>query len=180
MNTYNPIPKKKAFHKIYYPEKVYQKFDKVDCPYRFEYPTYAAVNTDILFFNDEPSDPCWANIEFTDFNAKLHLSYKSLNNKEKVEDVLNDTRALTWKHTVKAQFIDEHPIDKAENVQGIYYAVGGNAASAVQFYLTDSNEHFLRASLYFNCRPNRDSLEEVLQFIEVDVLHFIESFEWTN
>ena len=41
------------------------------------------------------------------FKAKLHLSYKAIESKEDVEKVFNDTRELTWKHTVKAQFIDE-------------------------------------------------------------------------
>lgn len=180
MNQYAPTPKKKAYFRVDFPEKSFKKFESESCPYTFEYPAYAKVNQDIVFFDDLPSDPCWANIEFKQFNAKLHLSYKEIQSKYDIDSVLEDTWELTQKHTIRAQFIDEFPIHEKENVDGMYYSIGGNAASAVQFYLTDSNRHFLRASLYFRNRPNVDSLKEVLDFIEFDVIHFTKTFEWTN
>ena len=63
MNNYPPIPKEKAYHSIKYPPKSYQNYINIDCPYTFEYPVYANINNEVLFFNDKPSDPCWANID---------------------------------------------------------------------------------------------------------------------
>jgi len=54
----------------------------------------------------------------------------------------------------------------------------GNSASAVQFYLTDSVNHYLRGALYFNVKTNRDSLQPVLDFLRVDIDNFIKTFEW--
>lgn len=177
VNNYNPIPKPRAYHKIHYPAKQYKSSGLDHCPFSFEIPNYSQLVQKENYFGEE-ANPCWVNIEFQDFNAKLHLSYKSIDDTTSIDKILADTRELTWKHTVKAQYIDETPIHKSENVNGVLYSVGGNAASALQFYLTDSSSHFLRASLYFNNRPNRDSIEPVLQYLQADVMQFIHSFEW--
>ena len=56
--------------------------------------------------------------------------------------------------------------------------MGGNAATASQFYLTDSVHHFLRGALYFDAAPNEDSLKPVNDFLLEDVRHMINSFKW--
>jgi gliding motility-associated lipoprotein GldD len=56
--------------------------------------------------------------------------------------------------------------------------VGGNAASNIQFYVTDMNHHFLRGALYFNTVPNIDSMGPVIDFVKKDMDHLIETFQW--
>jgi len=63
-------------------------------------------------------------------------------------------------------------------VHGILYDVGGNAASAVQFYVTDSSRHFLRGSLYFYASPNADSIAPAVEYFRKDVEHLIETLKW--
>ena len=58
------------------------------------------------------------------------------------------------------------------------YELEGNTASAVQFFLTDSTENYLRGALYFNVKTNRDSLQPVIDFLRIDINKFIKSFEW--
>jgi gliding motility-associated lipoprotein GldD len=65
-------------------------------------------------------------------------------------------------------------------VYGIYYEVGGNAASALQFFVTDSIKHFLRGSLYFYNTPNADSIAPVLNFIKPDVMELIKTLKWQD
>ena len=50
--------------------------------------------------------------------------------------------------------------------------------SPVQFFLTDSTQHFFRAALYYNNVPNADSLAPVNEVIRRDIHHLIESFRW--
>ena len=47
----------------------------------------------------------------------------------------------------------------------------------LQFYLTDSTNHFLRGALYFNTEVN-DSIAPVSIFLKDDIKHLIESFRW--
>ena len=59
-----------------------------------------------------------------------------------------------------------------------FFKVVGNAASQLQFFLTDSIHHFMIGSLYFYSRPNYDSLLPALDYIEKDVIHLMETLEW--
>jgi gliding motility-associated lipoprotein GldD len=63
-------------------------------------------------------------------------------------------------------------------VSGIFYDIGGDAASPTQFFVTDSAKHFLRGSLYFNAAPNSDSLAPVVKYIKEDMLHLLETVKW--
>jgi len=86
---------------------------------------------------------------------------------------------LAFKHTVKAFDIEQNTISFPEKkVYGLVYIIEGNAASAYQFHLTDSTNHFVRGSLYFNNVPNQDSIQPVLEYIEKDIHHLFETFEW--
>ena len=92
---------------------------------------------------------------------------------------ITDSRDLVYKHTVKAQGIEDTPfIHREESRFGMIYDLKGDVASAVQFFVTDSTTHFLRGSLYFNCRPNRDSLNPVIEFLREDIIHMIETTSW--
>ncbi|HNZ71643.1 MAG TPA: gliding motility lipoprotein GldD, partial [Prolixibacteraceae bacterium] len=63
-------------------------------------------------------------------------------------------------------------------VYGTVYSIKGNAASPMQFYLTDSVEHFLRGSMYISEIPNYDSLQPVINFLEADMIRLIETLSW--
>ncbi|MFT7332819.1 MAG: gliding motility-associated lipoprotein GldD, partial [Sphingobacteriales bacterium] len=92
-----------------------------------------------------------------------------------------DSRRFVFKHTVKADGIGENMIqDTARDVYGIYYTIAGNAASNIQFFLTDTNTHFLRGALYFNSAPQIDSIKPVLEFIKADIEVLMESLEWRD
>lgn len=169
-------PKPRGYHKITFPEKEYIKFDST-CPFTFDYPKYAKVVPD----QSKNTEPCWINVEFPEFDAKLHLSYKSVNNGARFYALAEDSRRFVFKHTVKADGIGENMIqDTARDVYGIYYTIAGNAASNIQFFLTDTNTHFLRGALYFNSAPQIDSIKPVLEFIKSDIEVLMESLEWRD
>lgn len=168
----NHTPKPLGYHRIDFPEKEYEQYN-TDCPFTFEYPVYGEVRAD----QSSNAEPCWLNIQFPEYNGTIHLSYKSVNNN--LTNLTEDARNLTYKHTIKAEAIQEKLFSKPEkNVHGILYDVQGNAASSLQFFLTDSTDHFVRGSLYFNVQPNKDSLAPVIDYFREDVIHFMESFRW--
>ena len=69
---------------------------------------------------------------------------------------------------------------RRKKVFGILYDLKGNTASAVQFYVTDSLNHYLRGSLYFAAEPDADSLKPVIDFFREDIIHLIETLKWKN
>ncbi len=170
----NYSPKPRGFFRIKFPEKTYQNYNG-PCPYTFQYPGYAKV------VNDSAKDakPCWLNIDFPRFNGKLHLSYHPVTSKKIFNQLVEDARTFAFKHTVKATSIDEGRIAyPGKKVYGIYYTIEGNTASSVQFFLTDSTNHYLRGALYFNEAPRIDSIRPVLDFVKKDIDVMIRSFRW--
>ncbi|MEA3317763.1 MAG: gliding motility lipoprotein GldD [Bacteroidota bacterium] len=165
-------PKPRGYFRIDLPQKEYQQYNST-CPYTFEYSKYANISADPYF----PNKKCWININYPGINGKIHISYKKLNNN--LSKFTEESRELAYKHTIKAESINEKIFLKpGRSVYGTLYNIKGNTASSVQFYLTDSTNHFLRGALYFNVQPNKDSLAPVINFVKEDITVLIESFKW--
>lgn len=171
-------PKPRGYFEIPLPKKEYKVFDEPGYPYTFEYPAYGKIVKDTVFFDAKPENPYWINLEFPGFNSKIYLSYKTIGGSNSIEQLVNDAFRLTYKHTYKAEFINERSIETPNNVFGLFYDVGGNAASAKQFFATDSTRHFLRGALYFYAAPNADSLAPVIQFLQEDMEHLAGTLKW--
>lgn len=171
-NDYSPKPR--GYFKIDLPEKKYQTYTG-ECPYSFDFPVYAQVQPD----SSRGAKPCWINVNYPQFNGRIHLSYQSITSEKQFNQLIEDARTFAFKHTVKATAIDEGMISYPEKkVYGIYYSIEGNTASSVQFFLTDSTKHYLRGALYFNEQPRLDSIQPVLNFIKKDIDLMIRSFKW--
>ena len=167
-------PKPRGYFRIFYPKKDYQAYD-ASCPFTFIYPKYAFIEPD----KNPDAKPCWLNMQFPQFNGTLHLSYEKIASTKEFNELIEDAHKLSFKHTVKATSIDEGVINYPERkVYGIYYTIDGNAASSVQFYLTDSTRNYIRGALYFNSEPRLDSIQPVLRFVKQDVNVMIKSFRW--
>jgi gliding motility-associated lipoprotein GldD len=147
----------------------------VKFPYSFEYPVYGEILKDTV----NGAEPYWINIEFSAYKAKIHLSYKKLNGN--ADKYIEDTRKLAYKHSIKADAIEETIYEDSLNQKyGILYDIEGNTASSVQFYISDNKKHFLRGALYFSNSPNKDSLAPSINFFRIDIDHLIASLKWKN
>jgi len=168
-------PKPHSYFRIDFPDKEYRLFDST-CPFIFEYPVYGTIVND----NRPRSGHCWMNIVFPQYRGTLHLTYHEINNNfdQVIED---DWRMVYSRLSLRADDIEDFAIiDHEENVFGIMYHIKGNAASSVQFFLTDSVKHFLRGAFYFNVIPNYDSLAPAINFFRDDVLHLTQTLKWKN
>lgn len=190
-------PKPRAYYKIDLPNHEYRLFDDPAYPYQFEYPVYARITKDSTMFEDNPDYPYWINIDFPSLNGRIYISYKSIGGvsvyKIKTEKGYRDSTAkntfeglrdeafkMTYKHSMKASSINDSMFTTKNGITGVYFNVGGNAATAHQFFVTDTSRHFLRGALYFDASPNADSLKPVNNFLKKDLLHLIETFSWRN
>lgn len=169
------LPKPKGYFRIDLPEKSYEELrDTIPFPFSFQLPQYGKVN--LKRTKDQAN---FFNVDFSRFGARIHFSYFPI--EENLEKLLEESRTLSYKHTERAQEINEELIlNPEERIFGTYYSIEGNAASSDQFYITDSSNHFLRGALYFNVAPNPDSIGPVSDFIKQDIIHLIETFSWKN
>jgi gliding motility-associated lipoprotein GldD len=166
------IPKPRGYERIDLPPKKYYRSEN-PCNYSMDVPEYATVELDKY----PNAEPCWFNVEYKPFHATLHLSYKHIANRDSLFKLLNDSRTMVYKHTMKADEIFENYISRPGKY-GIFYELDGNTATNAQFYITDSTKHFLRGSLYFNAATNQDSIAPVLAYLKKDMLRLIETLEW--
>lgn len=170
----NYSPKPRGYFRIEYPEKGYQPFES-SCPYTFRFPVYAQMEPD----QTRDAQPCWMDVHFPGFNARIHLSYMPVGDAETFNKLVEDARTFAFNHTVKATAIDQRRVDLPEQrVHGMVYSIRGNTASSIQFFLTDSTTHYLRGSLYFNERPQLDSIQPIIEFLRPDIDTLIHSLRW--
>lgn len=171
-------PKPRAFPKVVYPEKSYLPFDASYCNFTFQYPAYARIEQDQTYFDEKPKHPCWFDIYIPDFDSRIHCSYYPVTDESGLEKLKNDAFELAGKHNIKANYIDEIPIDKPDGTYGFVFDIEGAVASPFQFFLTDGKQNFLRGALYFNTQARPDSLAPVYEFMKKDVMQMINTLEW--
>ncbi|MDX9882965.1 MAG: gliding motility lipoprotein GldD [Prolixibacteraceae bacterium] len=167
-------PKPHGYFRITFPEKSYRLLD-MELPYRFDVAAYSKAVPDSGRF----SEPGWINIVTPANKAELHISYAAI--KGNLSEHLENSRKFVYKHTIKADAINEQVyIDRKNKVYGTIYYIEGNAASPMQFHLTDSTRNFLRGALYIRELPNIDSIRPVIHFLKPDVIRLIETTRWRN
>ena len=192
------VSKKRGYFKIDLPERKYQKFEKEGFPYSFEYPVYGDIIQDSTYFDSAPENPYWINIDFPKFGGRIFLSYKQIGGKalykikqpdgkykdsfaiNEFDKMVADAFKLTNKNDVVSSSIKQSLITTPNNISGVFFKVGGNAATAMQFFLSDTATNFLRGALYFNVTPNSDSIKPAQDFLQVDIEHMINTFKWNG
>ncbi|MBQ9339387.1 MAG: gliding motility lipoprotein GldD [Paludibacteraceae bacterium] len=164
------VPKPYGYCRIDLPEHTYRQVQPTDVPIVFDISTSASIV--------QHDDPTWFDIKYPTLNAVIYCNYKPVNHN--LRQLSDDAQEFVFKHSGKASSIPEQGFaDEQNKVYGVYYELRGNTASPQQFYLTDSTRHFFRGSVYFNCIPNQDSLAPVVNFLDDDLRHLIESVRWT-
>lgn len=169
------IPKPRGFFRISFPEKSYTKLDSAGLPYNFEIPVYSKPTQN----TDSRSEKYWIDLIIPEHKAEIHVSYKVVNGN--LRQLTEDARKMAYKHTIKADAIEEQNFINFNNrVFGTIFLIEGNAASPLQFYLTDSTSNFIRGAFYIREIPNIDSIKPVIEFIKPDIINLIETTEWRN
>ncbi len=166
------IPKEYGYCRIDLPMAQYTSFPWRGYPYRFEYNTRAQLHP-----IQQDKEVYWLNIDYPDINATIHCSYKPVCHN--LGTLSADAQEFVYNHAMKASKIDQTEyVNDTVGVYGILYELEGNTASCLQFFLTDSLHHFFRGAVYFNCKPNQDSLAPMMDYVRQDAIHMIESFQW--
>lgn len=167
-------PRPRGYFRIAMPEKKFVAYD-AECPFAFEIPDYCK-----MYMSAAPNaEPCWRDLYFKPFRATLYLSYNEITSDTMLGQLINDSWELVEAHHNVALGLRDSSIVRPDaKVYGTVLSLGGNAATQMQFYLTDSTKHFLRGSLYFYAMPNKDSIAPVLDYIKKDIYHMAATLKW--
>ncbi|MCB9202331.1 MAG: gliding motility lipoprotein GldD [Flavobacteriales bacterium] len=162
------LPKPQGNLRLEYPKATYQETN-FPCPFSFKKSKLAIITP--------RKEKCWFTISYPKMKANIHVTYLPVNNN--IENLIKESQKLVYEHTIRASAIKPKQFLYPEKkVYGNLYELAGESASNIHFYLTDSTNHFLEANVYFNVRPNPDSLAPAVKYISNDVLTLIDSFEW--
>lgn len=164
------IPKPPTYLKIEFPEREYTTYGD-PCSYSFQKPNY---------FDVQPiKNSCNRDIHFEKLNGTIHLSYIQMDTS--LSAYVNYALDKIDEHKVKATAIyDSVFINKERKVFGTFFELQGNVASPFQFYLTDSTNIFMNGIIYFNSRPNYDSIKPVLNFVKEDLYRLMSTTQWSK
>ncbi|MFI1745000.1 gliding motility lipoprotein GldD [Thalassobellus sediminis] len=174
----NYVPKPKAFLRLDYPQAKYIE-SNLELPFVFETNLLATkvgskqVRTTAKSYG--------LNIEYPLLKATLFLTYKPIedNNGINLKNYIRDAQNFTQKHMIKADEIPVFPYENKERkVYGQFSEVIGDVASPAQFYVTDSVNHFVTGSLYFNVKTKYDSILPSINYLEKDIRHIMETIKW--
>lgn len=123
---------------------------------------------------------CGLNLHYPKMKATLYITYQIVN-ESNLDSLLRDAQKLTYDHAIKAESIPEQPfVNPDHNVYGMFYMINGNAATQAQFYATDSVKHFITGALYFEAKPNFDSLYPSAVYLRNDIRRIMETLEWST
>lgn len=120
------------------------------------------------------------NLYYPAMKATLYLTYQKVG-KNNLDSLLRDAQKLAYDHAVKAESIPEQPfVNKDKYVYGMFYMINGNAATQAEFYATDSLQHFVNGALYFDAKPNFDSIYPAVMYLRNDMRIIMETLAWKN
>jgi gliding motility-associated lipoprotein GldD len=174
--TPDAIPKPKGYFRIDLPTEHFLPYTST-CPFSGEAPAYALMARSRSDSTAHGDTACWVSMRFPHQNGTVYMTYRHVAND--LPELIRDAHAFKSKHEVKAARIrNERVMRREARVFGSIFDVEGDVASPLVFYVTDSTTHFLYGALYFDARPNADSLAPVTDRIRTDVRHFVNTLSW--
>lgn len=172
-----PIPKPHGYLRIDMPDHAYQALNDSRAPFTFEMSQEASFSQ-LRIQREHRENVKWFNVSYKKYDATVHLSYIPVD--KNLDSLHEESHQFVFEHTVKADAIDEVLINKPkQKIYGLMYDLQGNTASNMEFYISDSTSHFLRGALYLNTTPNIDSLAPIVNYIKEDIVHMLNTIEWT-
>lgn len=170
----NPVPKPSTFLRTDFPAHSYREYQSPQS-FRFRLADLFMPKN----FQQAKNNYSVQEIDLGPLNGTLFLYYLRIPSKDSLPEIINFANDKVDEHKIMADKIDfEQIVEPKKKVYGTFFELKGNVATNFQFYLTDSSQHFLRAEVLLNCRPNYDSLRPTLQYLKADLQELVKSFEW--
>ena len=164
------VPRPKGYFRIALHDTLFRDV-ALDCPVNLPMSGAALLEP----VRDFAPDSCWFNLVYPSYAARIHCTYAG---GVDLTPVVEDAFRLAYEHEVKADAIEVRQRQYDEGGMAMTWRISGDAASPLQFLRTNGQDRFLRGALYFELRPNADSLAPVVARIEADVDHLLNAMTW--
>lgn len=166
-------PKPRGYVRIEPPKASYIHLDQEKLPFDFAVSQAATVE-----LPEKDNDVIGVNILYPEMGARLYCSYLPIT-RSSLATADAESRSLVSRQVKSVNKISEKAYSNPEEeVYGSLFLLDGESASPIQFLLTDSVSNFFRGALYFDSKPNADSLAPAIQYIREDIIELIQTFNW--
>ena len=116
-------------------------------------------------------------IRYPEMKGAIFINYRKV--EDNLDELMIDAQKLSVEHAKKADDMKHKVYENEERkVYGVFYEVVGDAASQAQFFVTDRDEHFVTGSLYFEAKPNYDSIYPATAYLQNDMGRIMETIDW--
>ena len=160
------IPKPKAFF-----------YNELSVPSYVNYITNCGYSFFINSKNEIDLENCNMKIKNSSLNSTLYLSKINIQNNFSLID--SDFSKKINENSKNAFVVNVSEYNDLENkVFAKYFSFIGDAPSNTRFYITDSISVYLTGSLYFDSKPNYDSLLPSIHLLNNDIRKMIQTFKW--
>ncbi len=167
-------PKPVGYFRIAIPEPDRVSFDTI-LPFTFDYEKAAVIS-----IVEKEKGTFWFDLAYPEFSATVKMTYHPL--KDNLRELVLDEDKMVMFHVEQRMAEDVVPSivsDPKSRLYGqIYELKGKNVASTMQFWLTDSVDHYVRGTLYFDFIQNNDSLAPVIDYLHGEMMTMIETWQW--
>ena len=169
------MPKQSAFLRLDYSNPQYEQINNNSFPFLFETNKIVSNISEINII-DESIDFI---LKYDELNGQVNFQYKNVDSKEALDTYILDLKKTIETHSIMANTVRIRDYVLEENdIYGRIFDLSGNVASPYQFYLTDNKNSIISGFVYFNIKPNYDSILPAINYIENDIINLIESFSW--
>lgn len=167
-----PVPLPRGYFRIELPAASYAPAASAPSGLSFELPSYARVGT-----VETRADAAFFTLDFLPLDAQVFVAHFPL--RGDLDAHLAAVHEEVGTHEIKASGIGRRRFAFPEHrVYGVMFDLEGPVATPVHVFATDSVAHFVHATLYFNHRPNPDSIAPSLQRVQADLQHWVETLRW--
>ena len=168
-------PKPRGYFRIEPTKAVYQSLNLEDLPFDFN-----VSKSVIVELPEKDQSFQGLNLSYPELSAKVYCSYLPIG-PATFSSVHSESRSFVARQLKPDTRIAEKAYSNPDaKVFGSLFLLEGELASPVQFFLTDSVSHFFRGALYFDCKPNVDSLAPAIQYIREDIIELMQTFSWKD
>lgn len=166
-------PKPRGYVRIEPTAACYESLGLASLP--FDFKVSQAVVVEVA---DQKGAVTGLNLSYPELGATLYCGYLPIT-PASFATVEKECRSLVVRQIKPELRVAEKAYSNpAAGVYGSLFLLDGGSASPVQFLLTDSVSNFFRGALYFDCKPNADSLAPAIRYIREDIIELIQTFSW--
>ena len=167
----NYLPREKGFLRLEFEKPTYDTFSseasKLNFIFNNAYSSFEIVSDEKIV------------LKYKDIKIDLVLSDVELENLSSFEESIRNFYVFLEPHRKKSNQISIKEFKSVDNKRfAKVFEMRGPVASPLQFYVTDSINHFLFGSMNVMVKSNYDSIYPSIMYVKNDIFSIIESVNW--